>query len=169
MSLGYAEKLSYREDVGSVGMAEIFDPPEVLRKKSKHLVAFTGAEEETEAGPLTVCLLWCPSRPPPLRCWLPSTDAAQKTSEPKASTCRSFEFRNRGRPTHRLSLSTGGPSPVAVRRQVRFSFVGSFSEETEVEKENRRKKRASGLGSNMISRQAVAEPEKLAGWRGHPI
>lgn len=33
MSLGYAEKLSYREDVGSVGMSEIFDPPEVLQKK----------------------------------------------------------------------------------------------------------------------------------------
>lgn len=33
MSLGYAEKLSYREDVGSVGMPEIFDSPELLHKK----------------------------------------------------------------------------------------------------------------------------------------
>ncbi|KAF3776317.1 NAD-dependent protein deacetylase [Nymphaea thermarum] len=60
MSLGYAEKLSYREDVGSVGMAEVFDPPEALRKKieelamliqkSKHLVAFTGAGISTSSG-----------------------------------------------------------------------------------------------------------------------
>ena len=35
MSLGYAEKLSYREDVGTVGMSEIFDPPEVLEEKVK--------------------------------------------------------------------------------------------------------------------------------------
>ena len=33
MSLGYAEKLSYREDVGTVGMSEIFDPPDVLQQK----------------------------------------------------------------------------------------------------------------------------------------
>ncbi len=33
MSLGYAEKLSYREDVGNVGMPEIFDSPELLHKK----------------------------------------------------------------------------------------------------------------------------------------
>lgn len=33
MSLGYAEKLSYREDVGSVGMSEIFDPPYLLQQK----------------------------------------------------------------------------------------------------------------------------------------
>lgn len=33
MSLGYAEKLSYREDVGSVGMSEIFDPPHLLQQK----------------------------------------------------------------------------------------------------------------------------------------
>lgn len=33
MSLGYAEKLSYREDVGTVGMSEIFDPPDVLEEK----------------------------------------------------------------------------------------------------------------------------------------
>ncbi|CAN6448394.1 unnamed protein product [Victoria cruziana] len=60
MSLGYAEKLSYREDVGSVGMSEIFDPPEVLQKKieelamlihkSKHVVAFTGAGISTSSG-----------------------------------------------------------------------------------------------------------------------
>ncbi|KAA8526625.1 hypothetical protein F0562_008172 [Nyssa sinensis] len=60
MSLGYAEKLSYKEDVGSVGMSEIFDPPHVLQKKieklglmiqkSKHLVVFTGAGISTSCG-----------------------------------------------------------------------------------------------------------------------
>ena len=33
MSLGYAEKLSYIEDVGNVGMVEYFDPSHVLREK----------------------------------------------------------------------------------------------------------------------------------------
>ncbi|RZR77171.1 hypothetical protein BHM03_00002181 [Ensete ventricosum] len=33
MSLGYAQKLSYREDVGTVGMSEIFDPPDLLQQK----------------------------------------------------------------------------------------------------------------------------------------
>lgn len=33
MSLGYAEKLSYREDVGTVGMPEIFDTPELIQNK----------------------------------------------------------------------------------------------------------------------------------------
>jgi mono-ADP-ribosyltransferase sirtuin 6 len=33
MSLGYAEKLSYREDVGTVGMPEIFEPPELVQNK----------------------------------------------------------------------------------------------------------------------------------------
>lgn len=33
MSLGYAEKLSFIEDVGNVGMAEHFDPSHVLREK----------------------------------------------------------------------------------------------------------------------------------------
>lgn len=33
MSLGYAEKLSYIEDVGNVGMAEYFEPPHVLQQK----------------------------------------------------------------------------------------------------------------------------------------
>ncbi|XP_031492992.1 NAD-dependent protein deacetylase SRT1-like isoform X1 [Nymphaea colorata] len=60
MSLGYAERLSYREDVGKVGMAEVFDPPDVMQKKiqelavliqqSKHLVAFTGAGISTSSG-----------------------------------------------------------------------------------------------------------------------
>ncbi|WOL17190.1 NAD-dependent protein deacetylase SRT1 [Canna indica] len=60
MSLGYAEKLSYREDVGTVGMSEIFDPPDILEQKieelalmikeSKHLVAFTGAGISTSCG-----------------------------------------------------------------------------------------------------------------------
>ncbi|ERN05726.1 NAD-dependent protein deacetylase SRT1 isoform X2 [Amborella trichopoda] len=60
MSLGYAEKLSYREDVGSVGMSEIFDPPNLLEskieelammiRKSKHLVVFTGAGISTSCG-----------------------------------------------------------------------------------------------------------------------
>ncbi|KAH7859458.1 hypothetical protein Vadar_001314 [Vaccinium darrowii] len=60
MSLGYAEKLSYREDVGTVGMSELFDPPNVLQqkieqlatmiRKSKHLVVFTGAGISTSCG-----------------------------------------------------------------------------------------------------------------------
>ncbi|KAJ0751384.1 hypothetical protein HanLR1_Chr05g0192871 [Helianthus annuus] len=33
MSLGYAEKLSYIEDVGNVGMTEIHDPPHILQEK----------------------------------------------------------------------------------------------------------------------------------------
>jgi mono-ADP-ribosyltransferase sirtuin 6 len=39
MSLGYAEKLSYREDVGAVGMPEIFDTPELVQNK----VNFSGS------------------------------------------------------------------------------------------------------------------------------
>lgn len=35
MSLGYAEKLSYIEDVGNVGMAEFFDSTHVLQEKVK--------------------------------------------------------------------------------------------------------------------------------------
>ncbi|KAI3708188.1 hypothetical protein L2E82_37320 [Cichorium intybus] len=60
MSLGYAEKLSYKEDVGDVGMSEFFDSPDELQlkinrlakmiKKSKHLVAFTGAGISTSCG-----------------------------------------------------------------------------------------------------------------------
>lgn len=60
MSLGYAQKLSYREDVGVVGMSEVFDTPAVLQskieqlalmlKKSKHVVAFTGAGISTSCG-----------------------------------------------------------------------------------------------------------------------
>lgn len=60
MSLGYAEKLSYIEDVGNVGMTEIFDPPHILQekiarltmmiRKSKHLVVFTGAGISTSCG-----------------------------------------------------------------------------------------------------------------------
>lgn len=37
MSLGYAEKLSFIEDVGKVGMSEIFDPPQVLQEKIERL------------------------------------------------------------------------------------------------------------------------------------
>ena len=37
MSLGYAEKLSYIEDVGNVGMTEYFDPPHVLQEKVETL------------------------------------------------------------------------------------------------------------------------------------
>lgn len=60
MSLGYAEKLSYIEDVGKVGMSEIFEPLHVLQekierlavmiRKSKHLVVFTGAGISTSCG-----------------------------------------------------------------------------------------------------------------------
>ncbi|XP_035819118.1 NAD-dependent protein deacetylase SRT1 isoform X6 [Zea mays] len=60
MSLGYAEKLSYREDVGTVGMPEIFETPELVQnkieelaamvQKSKHLVVFTGAGISTSSG-----------------------------------------------------------------------------------------------------------------------
>ena len=38
MSLGYAEKLSYIEDVGKVGMTEYFDPPHVLQEKVESLI-----------------------------------------------------------------------------------------------------------------------------------
>ncbi|KAK9689530.1 hypothetical protein RND81_09G065000 [Saponaria officinalis] len=60
MSLGYAEKLSYIEDVGKVGMSEFFDPPHILQdkieqlavliRKSKHLVVFSGAGISTSCG-----------------------------------------------------------------------------------------------------------------------
>ncbi|KAJ6423717.1 hypothetical protein OIU84_024652 [Salix udensis] len=60
MSLGYAEKLSYIEDVGNVGMSEFFDSSHVLQEKierlaemiqkSKHLVVFTGAGISTSCG-----------------------------------------------------------------------------------------------------------------------
>ncbi|KAF5727906.1 sir2-like protein mRNA [Tripterygium wilfordii] len=60
MSLGYAEKLSFIEDVGNVGMTELFDPSHVLQEKierlakiiqkSKHLVVFTGAGISTSCG-----------------------------------------------------------------------------------------------------------------------
>lgn len=48
MSLGYAEKLSYIEDVGNVGMTEYFDPPQVLQEKVEtlsfpiHILALLG-------------------------------------------------------------------------------------------------------------------------------
>ncbi|KAE9458352.1 hypothetical protein C3L33_09748, partial [Rhododendron williamsianum] len=60
MSLGYAEKLSYIEDVGKVGMSELFDTSRILQekieklakmiRKSKHLVVFTGAGISTSCG-----------------------------------------------------------------------------------------------------------------------
>ncbi|KAG6414373.1 hypothetical protein SASPL_127095 [Salvia splendens] len=60
MSLGYAEKLSFIEDVGNVGMAEFFDPSHVFQEKverlarmiqkSKHMVVFTGAGISTSCG-----------------------------------------------------------------------------------------------------------------------
>lgn len=36
MSLGYAEKLSFIEDVGNVGMTEYFDPPYILQDKVRY-------------------------------------------------------------------------------------------------------------------------------------
>ncbi|XP_048498419.1 NAD-dependent protein deacetylase SRT1 isoform X1 [Beta vulgaris subsp. vulgaris] len=60
MSLGYAEKLSYIEDVGKVGMVEFFESPGILQEKveqlanmiqkSKHMVVFTGAGISTSCG-----------------------------------------------------------------------------------------------------------------------
>ncbi|XP_030478610.2 NAD-dependent protein deacetylase SRT1 isoform X1 [Cannabis sativa] len=60
MSLGYAEKLSFIEDVGQVGMTEHFDSSNILQekierlatliRKSKHLVVFTGAGISTSCG-----------------------------------------------------------------------------------------------------------------------
>ncbi|MCO5577464.1 hypothetical protein L7F22_031296 [Adiantum nelumboides] len=60
MALGYAEKLSYREDIGKVGMPELFDSRDDLQSKVKelakiiqeshHLVAFTGAGISTSCG-----------------------------------------------------------------------------------------------------------------------
>ncbi|XP_050220215.1 NAD-dependent protein deacetylase SRT1 [Mercurialis annua] len=60
MSLGYAEKLSFIEDVGNVGMKEFFDSSNLLQdkierlakmiQKSKHLVVFTGAGISTSCG-----------------------------------------------------------------------------------------------------------------------
>ncbi|XP_021287889.1 NAD-dependent protein deacetylase SRT1 isoform X1 [Herrania umbratica] len=60
MSLGYAEKLSFIEDVGQVGMTEFFDSAHVLQdkieqlakliQKSRHLVVFTGAGISTSCG-----------------------------------------------------------------------------------------------------------------------
>ncbi|XP_052206983.1 uncharacterized protein LOC127811291 [Diospyros lotus] len=42
MSLGYAEKLSYRKDVGTVGMSQIFDPPDLLRQKDNLEIGQSG-------------------------------------------------------------------------------------------------------------------------------
>lgn len=61
MSLGYAEKLSYREDLGGqLGAPECFDSPEEvdrkvtllaeLVRKSQRIVAFTGAGISTACG-----------------------------------------------------------------------------------------------------------------------
>lgn len=52
MSLGYAEKLSYIEDVGKVGMAEFFDPPHILQDKIKQLTGLI--KEEQVSPPLVV-------------------------------------------------------------------------------------------------------------------
>ncbi|KAK1412439.1 hypothetical protein QVD17_33686 [Tagetes erecta] len=41
MSLGYAEKLSYIEDVGNVGMTEIHDPPHILQEKQSFETVFS--------------------------------------------------------------------------------------------------------------------------------
>eukprot|EP00249_Psilotum_nudum_P020192 c27598_g1_i2 orf=1021-1890(-) len=81
MSLGYAEKLSYREDVGKVGMPEFFDPLDNLQPKieelakliqgSHHLVAFTGAGISTSCGipdfrgPNGIWTLQCEGKPIP--------------------------------------------------------------------------------------------------------
>lgn len=46
MSLGYAQKLSYKEDVGTVGMSEIFDPPRVLQRKVSSFSSWSHILEE---------------------------------------------------------------------------------------------------------------------------
>lgn len=40
MSLGYAEKLSYIEDVGKVGMVEFFESPGILQEKVRVFITF---------------------------------------------------------------------------------------------------------------------------------
>ncbi|KMS95017.1 hypothetical protein BVRB_013200 isoform A [Beta vulgaris subsp. vulgaris] len=60
MSIGYAQKLSDKKDVGTLGMPELFDPPynlqqkveqlAVIIQKSKYLVVFTGAGTSTSCG-----------------------------------------------------------------------------------------------------------------------
>lgn len=63
MSLGYAEKLSYIEDVGNVGMTEYFDPPHVLQEKVEtlslpiHVLALLGLFVLFCFWVLLVCLL----------------------------------------------------------------------------------------------------------------
>jgi hypothetical protein len=55
MSLGYAEKLSYREDVGAVGQKEYLDSEQDIRKKSAELAAMVRLENATGAPSLGTC------------------------------------------------------------------------------------------------------------------
>ncbi|KAK3013168.1 hypothetical protein RJ639_007887 [Escallonia herrerae] len=50
MSLGYAEKLSYIEDVGNVGMSEFFDPPHVLQEKGKSGIGNTHQDYDPDTS-----------------------------------------------------------------------------------------------------------------------
>ncbi|GJP37712.1 hypothetical protein CLOM_g22136 [Closterium sp. NIES-68] len=87
MSAGYAAKLSYREDVGTVGSPEYEDSGEALRSKlhqlvgifksSRRVVAFTGAGISTAAG--------VPDFRGPTGIW-----TLQRRGEPLPSTMKSF-------------------------------------------------------------------------------
>ena len=64
MSLGYAEKLSFIEDAGNVGMTEFFDPSHLLQDKVKFLTPFYGSCLMPPFGFVLIvickmqCLIW---------------------------------------------------------------------------------------------------------------
>lgn len=60
MSLGYAEKLSYIEDVGNVGMAEFFDPPSLFHQKVCIFtyLRFISVPKFSFLGFFHICKLW---------------------------------------------------------------------------------------------------------------
>ncbi|RVX14707.1 hypothetical protein CK203_011976 [Vitis vinifera] len=59
MSLGYAEKLSYIEDVGKVGMSEIFDPLHVLQEKVKNFLSHSLVFSHIFLPIPLLCLVLC--------------------------------------------------------------------------------------------------------------